>query len=82
MVATPEGEDLMEKERPRSEPDDSMFRDPITGVTPVGPVQSAPDDTEPLPPEEQEERWGMMVKWFLMALLILALAAALGWYYL
>ena len=57
----------------------AVFKDPFTGTTPAGPVQTAPPGA-PID-EENPRRWGMAAKWLLLSLLFLLIASAIGWYY-
>lgn len=65
----------MAKKDPNSEPADSVYRDPFTGTTPVGPVQSeTPGAAAP------KDRWSMAAKWFLIALVVLGLLFVVGYF--
>ena len=64
----------MVKNEPNSEPSDSVFQDPFTGTKPVGPVQT--ESTDAAPPKD---RWSMVAKWFVMALLLLVVIFVVGY---
>jgi hypothetical protein len=50
------------------DPDDAVFKDPITGTTPTGPLESA-DPVE----ESDPGRWSTAAKWILIAVVALVL---------
>ena len=64
----------MAKKDPNSEPSDSVFKDPFTGTTPVGPVQTESADAAPT-----KDRWSMAASWFVMGLLLLAVVFLVGY---
>ena len=62
----------MSRTPPNSEPGDAVYKDPFTGTTPVGPVQTR---TNPSP----RGRWSLAAGWFMLALLLLVLIFVGGW---
>jgi hypothetical protein len=56
-------------------PAESLYKDPFTGTTPVGPVQS---ETLGAPPPK--DRWSMAAKWFLLALVLLVVVLIAGYF--
>jgi hypothetical protein len=53
-------------------------RDPVTGIRPVGPIETEPEGSSP-DPEARNANWSMAAKWFLLSLLLIFLVIAYFW---